>query len=71
MEPFALSHGTQVRTFAVEDDGCTIVLTTTDTSQPERPPHVGYEVCESDAEAQAVLNKLVHDLERQGWLPVG
>ncbi|WP_062290916.1 hypothetical protein [Demequina phytophila] len=71
MEPFALAHGTQVRTFSVDDDGCTIVATTTDTAQPDRPPHVGYEACESDAEAQAVLNKLVHDLQRQGWMPVG
>ena len=71
MEPFALTHGTQVRTVSLEDDGCTIVITTTDTASPEVPAHVGYEVCESDAEAQAVLTKLVHDLERQGWTPLG
>ncbi len=71
MEPFALAHGTQVRTFAVEDDGCTIVVTTTDSAQADRPPHVGYEACESHAEAEGVLAKLVHDLERQGWEPVG
>ncbi|WP_062313102.1 hypothetical protein [Demequina rhizosphaerae] len=71
MEPLSLAHGTQVRTFSVEDDGCTIVITTTDSSQPDRPPHQGWEVCESEAEAEGVLRKLVHDLERQGWQPVG
>ncbi|WP_296665781.1 hypothetical protein [Demequina sp.] len=70
MEPFALTLGTQVRTFSLEDDGGTIVITTSDTAHPGVPGHVGYEVCESDAEAQAVLGKLVFDLERQGWEPL-
>lgn len=71
MEPFAYTLGTQVRTFSLEDDGATIVITTTDTARPDAPPHVGYEVCESDAEAEGVLNKFVHDLARQGWTELG
>ncbi|WP_062389799.1 hypothetical protein [Demequina iriomotensis] len=71
MDPVSLAHGTQVRTFAVEDDGCTIVVTTTDTAQPDLPAHVGYEACESEAEAHAVLAKFLHDAERQGWVPAG
>ncbi|WP_144276241.1 hypothetical protein [Demequina sp. NBRC 110053] len=67
MEPFSMTHGTQVKVFHTEDDGTTLVTTTTDTAHPERPPHVGYEQCENESEVEAVLQKFVFDLERRGW----
>lgn len=59
--------GTQVKVFDTENEGSTLVTTTSDTAHPDRPAHVGYEQCENDAEAQAVLQKWVFDLQRQGW----
>lgn len=67
MEPFSMTLDTQVKVFALEDDGATIVTTTTDSAHPERPAHTGYEQCENESEAQAVLQKWVFDLQRQGW----
>lgn len=67
MDPFSMTLGTQVKVFSLEDDGTTVVVTSTDTALPHQSPAVAYEVCESDAEAAAVVQKFVFDLERQGW----
>lgn len=67
MEPFSMKHGTQVKVFHLEDNDATVVVTTTDTAQPDAPPQVQYEQCENDAESTAVVQKFVFDLQRQGW----
>ncbi|GIG53932.1 hypothetical protein [Demequina activiva] len=67
MEPFSMTLGTQVKAFHLEDNDATVVITTTDTAHPERPAHVGYESCENESESQAVVQKFVFDLQRQGW----
>ncbi len=63
-----MSHDTQVKVFHVEDNGATVVVTSTDTAQPDRPAQVAYEQCENEEESTAVLNKFVFDLQRQGWV---
>ncbi len=67
MEPFRMTKGTQVKVFHLEDNDATIVITNTDTAYPQRDPQVGYEACENSEETQAVVQKFVFDLERQGW----
>ncbi len=62
-----MTQGTLVKVFHTEDEGATLVTTTTDTAHPERPPHVAYEQCENESESNAVLQKWVFDLQRQGW----
>ncbi len=62
-----MSRATEVKVFHVEDNGSTVVVTTTDTAYPERPAQVAYEQCENEEESTAVLNKFVFDLQRQGW----
>ncbi|WP_152650411.1 hypothetical protein [Demequina aestuarii] len=67
MEPFSMTKDTAVKVFHLEDNDATVVVTTTDTAAPERPPHVAYEQCENEEESQAVVQKFVFDLQRQGW----
>lgn len=67
MESFHMTKGTEVKVFHLEDNDATIVITTTDTEHPEREPRVGYEQCENSEESQAVVQKFVFDLQRQGW----
>lgn len=68
MEPFSMTKGTGVKVFSLENNDATVVVTTTDTAHPEAPPRLQYEACENDAESQAVVQKFVFDLERQGWV---
>lgn len=63
-----MTQGTGVKVFHLEDNDATVVITTTDTAHLERAPQVSYEQCEDSAEAQAVVQKFVFDLERQGWV---
>jgi len=67
MEPFSMTHGTQVKVFHLEDNDATVVVTTTDSDRPDAAAHVQYEQCENDAESTAVVQKFVFDLQRQGW----
>jgi len=67
MEPFSMTKGTSVKVFSLENNDATLVVTNTDTAHPEVPARVQYEECENDAESQAVVQKFVFDLQRQGW----
>lgn len=67
MEPFSMTKGTEVKVFSLEDNDATVVVTTTDTAQPEVPARMQYEQCENDSESTAVVQKFVFDLQRQGW----
>jgi len=67
MEPFSMTKGTQVKVFSLENNDATLVVSTSDISHPDVPAQMQYEVCENDAESQAVVQKFVFDLQRQGW----
>lgn len=67
MEPFSMTKGDAVKVFSLEDNDSLLVIATTDTGRPDVPARMQYEQCESDAEAAAVVQKFVFDLERQGW----
>ncbi|WP_430868206.1 hypothetical protein [Demequina aurantiaca] len=67
MEPFSMIKGTEVKVFSLEDNDTTLVVANSDTARPEVPARLQYEVCENDAESQAVVQKFVFDLQRQGW----
>lgn len=62
-----MTNGTGVKVFSLENNDATIVVATTDTSRPDVPAQMQYEECENDAESQAVLQKFIFDLQRQGW----
>ena len=67
MEPFSMIKDTGVKIFSLENNDATLVVATTDTSRPDAPAQTQYEECENDAESQAVLQKFIFDLQRQGW----
>ena len=62
-----MTKGTQVKVFSLENNDATLVVATSDTAQPDAPAQMQYEACEDDAESQAVVQKFVFDLQRQGW----
>ncbi len=66
MEPFTYTLGTKSRTFRLEEDGYTVVIEHRDTADP-RGTRTQVEQCENESEAQAVVTKMVFDMERGGW----
>ena len=58
---------TGVKIFSLENNDATLVVATTDAARPDAPAQMQYEECENDAESQAVLQKFIFDLQRQGW----
>lgn len=63
-----MTNGTGVKVFSLENNDATIVVATSDTARPDAPARMQYEECENDAESQAVLQKFIFDLQRQGWV---
>ena len=66
MDPFTYTLGTESRTFSLENDSMTIVIDHVDSAQPPNNRRQ-VEACENESEAQAVVTKMVADMERGGW----
>lgn len=62
-----MTKGTDVKVFSLENNDATIVVATTDSAHPDVPARLQYEECENESESQAVIQKFVFDLQRQGW----